>query len=31
MRDIQHQLGLPRADLRIALGGGLAKLRARVG
>jgi DNA-directed RNA polymerase sigma subunit (sigma70/sigma32) len=31
MREIQHQLGLPRADLRIALGGGLAKLRARVG
>ena len=31
MRDLQHQLGLPRADLRTALGDGLAKLRTRVG
>ena len=31
MREIQRQLGLPRADLRVALGGGLSKLRARVG
>jgi DNA-directed RNA polymerase sigma subunit (sigma70/sigma32) len=31
MREIQHQLGLPRADLRVALGDGLTKLRARVG
>lgn len=31
MREIQHKLGLPRADLREALGGGLTKLRARVG
>jgi DNA-directed RNA polymerase sigma subunit (sigma70/sigma32) len=31
MRDIQHELGLPRPELRTALGGGLTKLRARVG
>jgi len=31
IRDIQHHLGLPRAELRVALGGGLAKLRHRVG
>ena len=31
MRDIQHQLGLPRPELRTALGGGLTKLRNRVG
>jgi hypothetical protein len=31
MRELQQQLGLPRADLRVALGGGLAKLRSRVG
>lgn len=30
MREIQRQLGLPRADLRTALGDGLAKLRVRV-
>lgn len=30
IREIQHTLGLPRADLRIALGDGLAKLRAQV-
>ena len=30
IREIQHDLGLPRADLRIALGDGLAKLRAQV-
>lgn len=30
MREIQHQLGLPRPELRTALGDGLAKLRARV-
>jgi DNA-directed RNA polymerase sigma subunit (sigma70/sigma32) len=30
MRDIQHKLGLPRPDLRTALGGGLTKLRNRV-
>ena len=31
MRTIQHQLGLPRAELRNALGGALEKLRDRVG
>jgi DNA-directed RNA polymerase sigma subunit (sigma70/sigma32) len=31
IRDIQHDLGLPRGELRVALGGGLAKLRHRVG
>jgi DNA-directed RNA polymerase sigma subunit (sigma70/sigma32) len=31
MRQIQHSLGLPRADLRHALGDGLVKLRHRVG
>jgi len=31
MRELQQELGLPRADLRTALGGGLAKLRTRVG
>jgi DNA-directed RNA polymerase sigma subunit (sigma70/sigma32) len=31
MREIQQHLGLPRADLREALGDGLSKLRARVG
>jgi DNA-directed RNA polymerase sigma subunit (sigma70/sigma32) len=31
IREIQHDLGLPRADLRVALGDGLAKLRTRVG
>jgi len=31
MREIQHQLGLPRADLRYALGDALTKLRAAVG
>jgi DNA-directed RNA polymerase sigma subunit (sigma70/sigma32) len=31
IRDIQHDLGLPRADLRVALGDGLAKLRHQVG
>ncbi|MEY2571378.1 MAG: hypothetical protein QOE63_1728 [Acidimicrobiaceae bacterium] len=31
MRAIQHQLGLPRAELRTALGGALDKLRTRVG
>ena len=31
IREIQHTLGLPRADLRLALGDGLAKLRGRVG
>jgi len=30
-REIQHELGLPRADVRIALGDGLAKIRTRVG
>lgn len=30
MREIQHELGLPRAELRAALGDALAKLRARV-
>jgi DNA-directed RNA polymerase sigma subunit (sigma70/sigma32) len=30
VREIQHDLGLPRADLRVALGGGLAKIRSRV-
>jgi DNA-directed RNA polymerase sigma subunit (sigma70/sigma32) len=31
IREIQHDLGLPRADLRAALGDGLVKLRSRVG
>jgi DNA-directed RNA polymerase sigma subunit (sigma70/sigma32) len=31
IREIQHDLGLPRADLRVALGDGLAKLRHQVG
>ncbi|MEY2449172.1 MAG: hypothetical protein QOH79_2648 [Acidimicrobiaceae bacterium] len=31
IREIQRDLGLPRADLRVALGDGLAKLRHRVG
>lgn len=31
IREIQHELGLPRGDLRVALGDGLAKLRTRVG
>jgi DNA-directed RNA polymerase sigma subunit (sigma70/sigma32) len=31
IRQIQHDLGVPRADLRVALGDGLAKLRHRVG
>ena len=31
MRDIQRDLGLPRAELRTALGAGLAKLRTAVG
>ena len=30
VREIQHDLGLPRAELRVALGDGLAKLRTRV-
>jgi DNA-directed RNA polymerase sigma subunit (sigma70/sigma32) len=30
VREIQHGLGLPRDALRLALGDGLAKLRARV-
>ena len=30
VREIRHDLGLPRADLRIALGSGLAKIRSRV-
>jgi DNA-directed RNA polymerase sigma subunit (sigma70/sigma32) len=31
IREIQHELGIPRADLRIALGDGLSKLRSIVG
>lgn len=31
MRAIQHELGIPRPLLRTALGGGLVKLRARIG
>lgn len=31
VREIQHDLGLPRAELRTALGDGLAKLRTLVG
>jgi DNA-directed RNA polymerase sigma subunit (sigma70/sigma32) len=31
MRAIQHELGVPRPELRTALGGGLDKLRGRVG
>jgi DNA-directed RNA polymerase sigma subunit (sigma70/sigma32) len=31
IREIQHDLAVPRARLRIALGDGLAKLRASVG
>jgi DNA-directed RNA polymerase sigma subunit (sigma70/sigma32) len=30
MRELQHQTGLPRADLRHALGDGLAKVRSRL-
>jgi DNA-directed RNA polymerase sigma subunit (sigma70/sigma32) len=30
MREIQRELGLPRSDLRLALGDGLAKLRTIV-
>ena len=28
MKELHHEMGLPRADLREALAGGLAKLRA---
>ena len=31
MKQVQHDLGLPRSDLRIALGDGLAKLRNHLG
>ena len=31
IREIQHELGMSRADLRVAFADGLAKLRARVG
>jgi DNA-directed RNA polymerase sigma subunit (sigma70/sigma32) len=31
MRELQQDLGLPRAELRLALGGALTKLRTRVG
>jgi DNA-directed RNA polymerase sigma subunit (sigma70/sigma32) len=31
MKELHHDLGLSRADLREALGGGLAKLRATLG
>jgi len=31
IREIQHDLGLPRAELRVALGDGLTKLRHQVG
>jgi DNA-directed RNA polymerase sigma subunit (sigma70/sigma32) len=31
MRELQHDLHLPRADLRTALGDGLAKIRGRIG
>ncbi len=30
MRQLQHDLGLPRAELRAALGGGLAKMRTHL-
>lgn len=30
MRELQHQLGVPRAELRNALGDGLAKVRGRL-
>ncbi|MGH9136968.1 MAG: hypothetical protein ACRD0G_07955 [Acidimicrobiales bacterium] len=30
MRELQHELGLPRGELRIALGDGLAKVRTRL-
>lgn len=30
MREIQHELGLPRAQLRVALGDGLAKVRSQL-
>lgn len=30
IREIQHDLDLPRAELRLALGDGLAKLRGRM-
>ena len=31
MRQLQQELGLPRAELRIALGDGLAKVRSHLG
>jgi DNA-directed RNA polymerase sigma subunit (sigma70/sigma32) len=31
IREIQRELGLPRSELRVALGEGLTKLRHRVG
>ena len=30
MKQLQHELGLPRAELRTALGDGLAKVRAHL-
>jgi DNA-directed RNA polymerase sigma subunit (sigma70/sigma32) len=30
IREIQHDLGVPRAELRVALGDGLSKLRGRM-
>lgn len=30
MKELQHELGVPRAELRIALGDGLAKVRAHL-
>ncbi|MGH9184228.1 MAG: sigma factor-like helix-turn-helix DNA-binding protein [Acidimicrobiales bacterium] len=31
MKELCHDLGLPRSDVRMALGGGLAKLRSHLG
>jgi len=31
MKELHQELGLPREDLRLALGSGLAKLRIRLG
>lgn len=30
MKELHHQLGVPRADLRSAMGSGLAKLRTQL-
>ena len=30
MKELQHETGIPRADLKLALGSGLAKLRTHL-